>query len=221
MSSRRPFLVALGAIAALALGSVIAISARGTSTAPVPSVLPAPAADGSAADLPVQPRGSSPAAPAAAPQRPAAAAPARAAAPALPATPPAPPAAPPVERSWPGLDAKLLARSPALLACFEAERREEGEARRPGGDEAVLLLDIRAEEGGLRVADASVVRFGSSGTALVYCAQQAIRGLAFPAASGEPGARYRVEYALRPPWVRHRGSGAGPRARGPGSASEP
>lgn len=220
MSSRRPFLVALGAIAALALGSVIAISARGTSTAPVPSVLPAPAAAGSAADVPAQPRGSSLAAPAG-PPRPVAAAPAQTAPPALPATPPARPAEPPVERSWPGLDAKLLARSPALLACFEAERREEGEARRPGGDEAVLLLDIRAEEGGLRVADASVVRFGSSGTALVYCAQQAIRGLAFPAASGEPGARYRVEYALRPPWVRHRGSGAGPRARGPGSASEP
>jgi hypothetical protein len=63
--------------------------------------------------------------------------------------------------------------------------------------DASFQLDVESVEGGVRVVSAAVESPGRSSPADVACAQSMLRGQVIPAASVEPGRRWRLPFAVR------------------------
>jgi hypothetical protein len=61
---------------------------------------------------------------------------------------------------------------------------------------ASMSLDVESVEGGVRVVNAVVESAGGASPADVACAQKALRGHVIPAASVEPGRRWRMPFAV-------------------------
>jgi hypothetical protein len=70
----------------------------------------------------------------------------------------------------------------------------------PGPRPAMLMLQMEAIDGALRVVDAPVAVLGNAGDGLVACAQQVLRGRAVPFGplGYRPGERVAMSYELRP-----------------------
>lgn len=139
--------------------------------------------------------------------------------------PPAPePAAAPPPGSWeavnpvgrpselgpigPPVMLALREATPRLTACFdetqEARFASRGDlpsvSRDRGtgaiGGPAVLMLQLEATHGAVRIVDAPVESQGSAGDGVVLCAQNVLRGMRIEAPQARPGARYRLPHAL-------------------------
>jgi hypothetical protein len=195
---RRAFIAILAGIALLFTGSMAFIvwatsdgtravvaplapaspdSARGSDGA-APAALAAAAAPGS------EDPGSAPPAPIAGPQ---------VAAFAAPETPPADGIHRPPER-MPAPRRKALRDFRLEMKAGLAELRMRVEACSLAA--ASLSLDVESVEGGVRVVNAVVESAGGASPADVACAQKALRGHVIPAASVEPGRRWRMPFAV-------------------------
>lgn len=69
----------------------------------------------------------------------------------------------------------------------------------PGGAGAAVLVALETVHGGIRVLDARAQGPGSASDAEVSCARAAVAGQVLPAPSAEPGRRWQLPLALRPP----------------------
>ncbi len=215
----RRLLSGVVAIAALAGGSVLAISLATREAGPPPRRVAAPA------------EAAAPAPPPAPPEIGIAAAPASTAPPAgllgqgvpVEVVREAPPAPPPAG-SWEAvplsprpaglgpmgaaLGRELNDLQPALSACFDEEvQARHGAAPVTRTAEAapddvgvtVLVLELEAGGGTVRVVDAPVESRGGASDGLIACAQRVLRGKVFEAPVGpRQGGRHRVLFPLSP-----------------------
>jgi hypothetical protein len=65
--------------------------------------------------------------------------------------------------------------------------------------DASFVLDLESVDGGVRIVDAAVEAAGTASERDVACARAALRGHLIPAARAEPGRRWQLPFAVRPP----------------------
>jgi hypothetical protein len=102
------------------------------------------------------------------------------------------------------LHAGLQELQPRISDCFQRGARagqgvtavKEEYVALPDTGATVLMLEVEALPGQVRIADAPVETRGGASDGLIACAQQVLRGQAFPARVASPGARHRVLYPL-------------------------
>jgi hypothetical protein len=103
----------------------------------------------------------------------------------------------------------VRAVAPLLARCFDEDVQVRhglephssiADARGTGPGSAILMLQMEAADGGLRVVDAPVAKLGNAGDGLVACAQQSLRGRVLPLSQSQyrPGDRVAMAYPLRP-----------------------
>jgi hypothetical protein len=190
---RRLVLVAVAGILALGAAAVVVIHLATSGSSTGPGGPPAETADAGAAQGP----------PGAVPPLPG-------------SLPGAWPQLTPEQQAWaqvPALPAPLAqvvtAVAQPLAQCFDEEVQARfgpiphtslPDAVGPGPRPAMLMLQMEATDGALRVVDAPVAVLGNAGDGLVACAQQVLRGRTVPLGSlgYQPGERIAMSYELRP-----------------------
>jgi hypothetical protein len=65
-----------------------------------------------------------------------------------------------------------------------------------GKDQTVLLLDIEALDGEVRILEASVDRRGTASDDVVACARKQLEGRIVPASHATPGTRFKMKFPL-------------------------
>ncbi|HET9554709.1 MAG TPA: hypothetical protein VFP50_17210, partial [Anaeromyxobacteraceae bacterium] len=98
--------------------------------------------------------------------------------------------------------------APQLSACFDEEvQARHGTAgvtavrdAAPQADQGttVLVLELEAQAGAVRIVDAPVETRGGASDGLIACAQRVLRGKVFDAPGARPGARHRMLHPLLP-----------------------
>jgi hypothetical protein len=114
--------------------------------------------------------------------------------------------APVPAESWPSLTRAIEQTRATLAPCYDPEVQSRYGGRpyaaigapRPGGGVPVVVFQLEAVgQGRVRVVDAPVEARGAAEDGLFSCFQEKVRGLTLQG-RGEPGARYRVRYAMAP-----------------------